>query len=89
MITIKGTTKKGQNMINKAKNFAGYTLHDAYKSFSREKENAYNDCLRWCNEENGHNFHIISANTFGFSVAWEVENGIRIETKDNSYLVTV
>lgn len=88
MKTIKGTTKKGQSMIQNARNYDGYTLRDVYGNYSHAKENAYNWCKEQCYNENGKNFHITSHNTFGFSVAWEVENGIRIETPQNSYLVT-
>lgn len=87
MLTIKGTTKKGQNMIESAKHFEGYTLDDVYTSYSFAKRNAFTDCVHMAQAENGRNFHICSHNTFGFSVAWEVENGMRIETPKSSYLI--
>ena len=89
MITIKASTKRGQDMLNRANYFDGYTLHDVYGSYSVAKENAYNYCRELCYKENGSNFHITSHNTFGFSVAWEVKNGVRIETPQNSYLVAM
>lgn len=87
MKTIKGTTKKGQTMINNAKYYDGYALRDVYTNYSAAKENAYNYCLSQCAKENGYNFHICSHNTFGFSVAWETKEGVRIETPQNSYLI--
>lgn len=89
MLTIKGNTAKGQNLLARARTYKGESLHDVYTSFSRAKENAMNYCRNLCYNENGKNFHICSANTFQFSVAWEVENGVRIETGKNSYLVTL
>ena len=87
MLTIKATTKKGQNMLQSAKNFEGYTLNEVYGNYSNAKYNAFVYCLNKAANENGKNFHICSHNTFGFSVAWEVENGMRIETPKNSYLI--
>lgn len=86
-IIIKSTTKKGQNMISKAHNFEGYTLNEVYGTYSPAKFNAYRYCIEKCAAENGHNFHICSHNTFGFSVAWETAQGVRIETPQNSYFV--
>lgn len=87
MKTIKATTKKGQAMINSANHYEGYSLRDVYGNYSYAKENAYNYCIAQCAKENGYNFHICSHNTFSFSVAWETDKGIRIETANNSYLI--
>lgn len=84
---IKGTTKKGQNMMANAKNFEGYTLNEVYSKYSPAKFHAFYDCVLKAQAEGGKNFHISSHNTFGFSVAWEIEQGVRIETPKNSYLV--
>lgn len=84
---IKATTKKGQNMIARAKNFEGYTLNEVYGKYSPAKFHAFYDCLMKAQAENGKGFHICNHNSFGFSVAWEVENGVRIETPQNSYFV--
>ena len=87
MLTIKATTKKGQNMIASANNFEGYTLNEVYGTYSTAKYQAFYDCLMKAQAENGKNFHICSHNTFGFSVAWETAEGVRIETPKNSYLI--
>ena len=90
MLTIiKSTTKKGAAMLNSAKTFEGYTLNEVYSSYSNAKLCAYHHCLNKAANENGHNFHICAHNTFGFSVAWETEKGVRIETPKNSYLIVV
>lgn len=88
MKTINANTKKGQNLIATAANFEGYTLPEVYGNCSPTKTYAWRECLHKCQAENGRNFHICSHNTFQFSVAWEVENGVRIETANNSYLVS-
>ena len=88
MKTINANTKKGQAMLNSAMNFEGYTLPEVYGKCSPAKEYAWRTCLYQCQAENGKNFHICSHNTFSFSVAWETEKGVRIETANNSYLVT-
>ena len=87
MMKINANTKKGQNLIATAKNFEGYTLPEVYGKCSPAKEYAWRNCLFMCQAEHGKNFHICSHNTFSFSVAWETENGTRIETANNSYLV--
>ena len=74
-------------MLKNAMNNEGYSLREVYDNYSAAKENAYNYCLGLCAKENGYNFRIISHNTFSFSVAWETENGTRIETSNNSYLI--
>lgn len=84
---IKANTKKGQNMIARAANFEGYTLNEVYGKYSPAKYHAFVECVYMAQAENGKGFHICSHNSFGFSVAWEVENGVRIETPQNSYFV--
>lgn len=87
MMTIKAATKKGQNMLQTANRFDGYTLNEVYGSYSVAKYQAFYDCLMKAQAENGKNFHICSHNTFGFSVAWETAEGVRIETPKSSYLI--
>ena len=87
MATINPNTKKAENFRKAARNYDGYTLYDIYGTFSHAKARAYAWCLDTCSYENGYNFHIISHNTFGFSVAWETVDGLRIETPRNSYFI--
>lgn len=97
MTTIRTTTKRGQTMYNNAlENYEGYSLDEVFGTYSHAKRNAWDYCLRLCKEEGGYNFRIISHNTFGFSVAWDIINPeygniekIRIETPKNSYLIIV
>lgn len=90
MKTINSNTKKGKSMLEKACYYdEGFALNEVYSTYSQAKKEAWEYCLRKCNEENGNNFHIISHNTFGFSVAWYVKDGVRVETPNNSYLILV
>lgn len=90
---INGATKRGQNILAMAESNIGRELYDVYGSFSSEKAKAMRDCKRWYLEDNGYNFHICSANTWQFTVAWNyvnVETGevmTRVETASSSYIV--
>lgn len=87
MITIKSTTKRGQELLQRANVYVGTTLREAYGRFSTAKERAYDHCRMLCAMEQGQNFHICGKNTSCFTVAWETAKGWRLETKDNSYLI--
>ena len=101
MTVVKGSTKRGQNLIYRAGCDEGYYLDDVYGSVSSAKARAWRDCIDWCAETNGRNFRIISHNTFQFSVAWELdyeyvdnktgevtmERATRIETANSTYVV--
>lgn len=47
-------------------------LSQVYGRYSRAKELAYRECVELCRELGGRNFRITSANTFSFSVAFEI-----------------
>ena len=90
---ISGTTKKGQSLLATARRYDGETLDDVYGRYSAAKSRAYNDCKRWCEEDNGYDFHICSHNCNFFTVAWNYTNPetgetmTRIETASNTYVV--
>lgn len=90
---ISGTTKKGQSLLGMARRYDGETLQDVYGRYSAAKARAYQDCKRWCEEDNGQDFHICSHNCNFFTVAWTFthpETGeimTRIETASNTYVV--
>ena len=91
METIKTSANKGTKRYEQLKAMAGYNigfnLWDVYGSYSGEKARAWQWCFDKCNNMNGYGFHITSKNTFGFSVAWETETHIFIETPKNSYVI--
>lgn len=88
---VKGTTRRGQNLIEKASCNLGDDLYRVYNSFSMAKSSAFDDCKDMCEKDKGTNFRIISACRNNFSVAWELEYeghpATRIETYMSSYIV--
>ena len=86
MRTIDKNTK-GRYYIDAYNRSKGYNIHEAYRSPSSAKVSAYNHCLNMCQQENGEGFKIISAGCFVFSVAWRVPEGLRVETRANSYII--
>lgn len=92
MREFKASTKQGQNILNRALYYEGYSLSDVYGSYSAEKGRSWKECKEQCDKENGTNFHICSHNTFSYCVAWNgndeiMGDYIRIETSRNSYKV--
>ena len=89
---LKGSTKAGQSMINRASYNEGYYITDVYDRPSIYKENAWKYCFKKYQEtEDSGLFRICSHNTFNFSVAWagkyNGERAIFLKTRDNSYIV--
>lgn len=90
---INGATKKGRELLERASRFEGTDLFDVYGRYSSRKAVALRHCRRWCEEDEGYNFHIISHNSHNFSVAWNYTNKetgevmTRIETSSNTYII--
>lgn len=92
MREFKASTKKGQQLLDRANSCCWSSLHNLYDSWSTAKQNAFDWCWeQYCKDENSTAFGIGNANTFGFSASWLLtvngENACRLETKDNSYLI--
>lgn len=93
MWIINGATKKGQALLARAKRWEGTELSDVYGSWSAEKGRAMRNCREKCAAVKGYNFHIISANGWAFSVAWNFNNPetgevmTQIETSQNTYVI--
>lgn len=87
MTILNLSTKKAQALRASAMFYEGYALDDVYSSCSYAKQEAYKACLNKCEREGGYSFHIYAHNTFGFSVAWFTDRGVRIETPRKSYLL--
>ena len=67
-------------------------LYNLYEKWSDAKENAFNWCWeQYCNDENSSDFGVGNANISGFTASWlltkDGELCMRVETRDNSYLV--
>ena len=87
MTIINANTKRASDMIRRANNNEGYSLCDVYGTYSAAKSSSWSYCRDLCRREGGTNFRIISHNTFGYSVALDIPDGVRIETAKTSYLV--
>lgn len=99
---IKGSTKRGQQLLWNHQYSEGESLDDVYTNCSGAKWRGYRRCRELFEESvNHHAFRITSHNTFRFCVAWEceveymdpktgevtMERITRIETGDNTYMV--
>ena len=96
MRTLKALSSQGKRVINMAIRCNSTTLEELYKTYSIEKQKAYDRCRELCAKENGYSFRVGNANTFGFTACWLVKgehfddfDELRVETKDNSYRVIV
>ena len=92
MKEFKASTKRGQQLINSGNYCYASSLSQIYTTWSQAKQNAYNWCYNeYLKSDNHSAFGIGNANTFGFTASWlctiNGENAMRIETKDNSYIV--
>lgn len=68
------------------------SLYNLYDRCSQEKQAAFDYCWeQYMATENRESFGVGNANTFGFTASWlgtmNGEDIMRVETKDNSYLV--
>lgn len=92
MREYKASKKNGQRIISMGERCTARSIRELYNNYSDAKARAYNWCReQYCNDENATAFGVGSANTFGFTASWLTvingENAMRVETKDNSYLV--
>lgn len=91
MKTYKATSYNGRRIIEMASKCNSWTLEELYKTFSDKKQKAYDDCYESFTREEGYNFRVGNANTFGFTACWLVSgedyDELRVETKNNSYRV--
>ena len=91
MRTLKASTSQGKKVIKMAIRCNSTTLEELYKTYSKQKQQAYDVCHKLYIREEGYNFRVGNANTFGFTACWLVKgehfDELRVETKDNSYRV--
>lgn len=92
MKEYKLSSSRGKALYNMGNTCCWGSLHNLYGRWSPAKEEAYNQCWNMYMEtENMEAFGIGNANIFGFTASWlGTKNGediMRVETKDNSYLI--
>lgn len=92
MIIVKGSTKKGQELLARGERYDGHELSDCYGSCSSAKISSFAVCRsEYKNTENAYGFHICSHNTNFYSVCWfgdyDGENAFYLKTGKNNYVV--
>lgn len=92
MREYKLSTARGKKLYDMGCRYDGYTLGQVYDTWSQAKQNAFDYCFNeYRNTENSIAFSICSHNLFAFTCSWlgtkDGENIMRIETRDNSYLI--
>lgn len=92
-IYVNGASKKGQELLARAKKNEGNALWQVYGRCSLAKQRAWQLCAELCEVSDGENLRIISHNGWSFSVAWEYTNKetgevmTRIQTSKNTYII--
>lgn len=93
MKKLKASNKNGQNVIKMYARMNATCLDELYKSYSFRKLQAFRDCKAWCDEDNGYEFRVGNANSFGFSCGWfyceDNTEYLRVETPKTSYIVNM
>lgn len=92
MIIVKGSTKKGQELLARGERYDGTELSDCYSSCSTEKKYSFAVCYsEYKNTDEHYDFHICSHNTNFYSVCWfgkyDGENAFYLKTGKNNYVV--
>lgn len=87
MRTISKSSKKGQYYSRSYAKSQTFSVNTAYKSPSSKKIQAETLCMLEMAKERGRNYKVISSGCFNFTAAWETDKGLRIETRDNSYII--
>ena len=81
--------KKQLHLFNNYLKSNNYSLDNVYRTYSREKFIAYEYILRECDEKNGFDVRICSANTFQFTMAYRYKQDnkmrLRYHTRENVY----
>lgn len=70
---VDSRTAEGRALLERAASDIGESIFDVYTHFSSAKVKAFQDVLKMYSRTNGEGFHVTSANSFQFCVAW---NGI-------------
>ena len=90
MKTIKATTKLGKHFWTNYTLTRAENVSEAYKQPSSRKIAIDKELQALCAREGGSNYKIIRANEQCFTAAWIVKGqGLRVETKYNSYLIII
>lgn len=92
MRELKLSTAKGKRVYDMGMTCYNNYLWQLYDNWSPKKQKAFDWCWeQYIADENSESFGIGNANTYGFTASWictyKGEDALRVETKDNSYIV--
>ena len=87
MKRIKKSSKAGSYYLYKYEHAKATSVEQFYKQPSIAKIKAEEKCLCIMRLEHGEDYKILGGNSRIFTVAWRTAEGLRVETKENSYLV--
>ncbi len=86
------STKRGKELISMGEKCYYSSLYNLYDSWSDAKQKAFDWCWeQFANDNKATSFGVGNANSFAFTCSWltikDGEDIMRIETKDNSYII--
>lgn len=92
MREYKLSTSRGKQIYDMGCRCCWSSLNNLYDNWSSAKQRAFDYCWeQYTKDKNSTAFGVGNANTFGFTASWlttyDGEACMRVETKDNSYLV--
>lgn len=88
MKVVNASTSLGKKLVAIGQNWEGTYLNQVYDKWSTAKQKAWDKCYdEYCRTDGAEGFSICSHNSFQFTCSWFTPDGMRLETRDNSYLV--
>lgn len=88
MRVVNASTSLGKKLVAIGQNWEGTFLNQVYDKWSTAKQEAWDKCYdEYCRTDGAEQFSICSHNSFQFTCSWFIPDGMRLETRDNSYLV--
>lgn len=87
MKRIKKSSKAGSWYLYMYEHAKATSIKQFYKQPSSAKVVAEEKCLCRMRQEHGEDYKILSGNLYSFTAAWRTTEGLRVETRINSYLV--
>ena len=87
MKRIKKSSKAGSLYLYRYEHAEATSVEQFYKRPSSAKVRVEKECLKKMFAENGEGYKILSGNIFKFTAAWRTAEGLRVETRENSFLV--
>lgn len=87
MKRIKESSKDGSRYLYAYEHAKATSVKQFYKQPSSAKVAAEEWCLCRMRQEHGEGYKILGGNSCSFTAAWRTSEGLRVETRTNSYLV--